>query len=47
MSTSVPIDVPDELAALHTKDGDHSGRAWVAALNPEQVAVALALLEHR
>ncbi len=32
MSTSIRIDVPDALAASHSKSGGASGRAWVAAL---------------
>lgn len=32
MSTSIRIDVPDALAASHSKHGSASGRAWIAAL---------------
>ncbi|GLY63752.1 aminoglycoside phosphotransferase family protein [Amycolatopsis taiwanensis] len=32
MSTSIRIDVPDALAASHSKHGGESGRAWIAAL---------------
>jgi streptomycin 6-kinase len=32
MSTSIPIDVPDALAASHSKHSGASGRAWIAAL---------------
>jgi streptomycin 6-kinase len=32
MSTSIRIDVPDALAASHSKSGGASGRAWITAL---------------
>ena len=32
MSTSIRIDVPDALAASHSKHGGASSRAWIAAL---------------
>ncbi len=32
ISTSIRIDVPDTLAASHSKSGGVSGRAWIASL---------------